>query len=66
MQGGVLFVKPRQATHVMHKPWFKGGVLGSSSTCKVTCAGITKHSVAGRGADPIFSEALEFLLGTCA
>lgn len=63
VQGGVLYVKPVQASHVMHKPWFKGGVLGSTTTCKVTIAGQCKHTITGHGPDPIFTEALEFLLG---
>ena len=62
-QGGVLYVKPVQASHVMHKPWFKGGVLGSTTTCKVSVAGQSKHTITGHGPDPLFTEALEFLLG---
>ena len=63
VQGGVLFVKPRQAHHVLHKRWYKGGLLGSTTTCKITCAGTTKLTVTGQGPDPIFTEPLEFLLG---
>ncbi|KAK9807354.1 hypothetical protein WJX73_005591 [Symbiochloris irregularis] len=63
LKGGVLYVKPVQASHVMHKPWFKGGVLGSTTTCKVSVAGQSKHTITGHGPDPIFTEPLEFLLG---
>ena len=62
-QGGVLYVKPRQGRNLKHKNWYKGGVLPMSSSVKVEVAGQTKHTVASKGADPIFSEVLEFMLG---
>ena len=56
-------MKPRQGRNLKHKSWYKGGVLPMSSCVKVEAGHQTKHTVASKGADPIFSEVLEFMLG---
>ena len=63
LQGGVLYVKPKQAHKLRHKPWIKGRFLGTTSTVKVTVCGVSKHTVTAKGEDPLFGEALEFMLG---
>lgn len=63
LRGGVLYVRPKQGHHVLHKRWYKGGLLGTTTTCKVRVADMTKQTVTARGPDPLFTEPLEFLLG---
>lgn len=59
-------MRPKQGHHVLHKRWYKGGLLGTTTTCKVRVADMTKQTVTARGPDPLFTEPLEFLLGECS
>ena len=61
----MLYVKPKQGRNLKHKSWYKGGVLPMTTSVKVTVSGTSKHTVASKGDDPIFSEVLEFMLGAC-
>lgn len=63
LQGGVLYVRGRKAHHLAHKPWYKGGILKSTATMKVSVAGHTKKSARVEGSEPLFGDTLEFILG---
>lgn len=62
-QGGVLYVRPRKAHHLPHKPWYKGGFLKSTATVKVKVCEHSKKSSTAQGSEPLFDDTLEFILG---
>jgi len=62
-QGGVLYVRPRKAHHLPHKPWYKGGFLKSTATIKVKVCEHSKKSSTAQGSEPLFDDTLEFILG---
>eukprot|EP00884_Botryococcus_braunii_P012980 jgi/Botrbrau1/21683/Bobra.43_1s0079.1 len=63
LRGGVLWVYPRKADNLVHKPLLKGGLLKSTATVVVNVCGQKKKSVAAKGSSPVFSDRLEFILG---
>ncbi|BDA48413.1 Synaptotagmin-2 [Coccomyxa sp. Obi] len=63
LMGGVLYVRGRKAHNLVHKPWYKGGILKSTATLKVTVAGHSKKTISAQGSEPLFDDTLEFILG---
>lgn len=58
-----MWVYPRKADNLVHKPLLKGGALKSTATVVVHVCGQKKKTVKAKGSSPVFTDRLEFILG---
>ncbi len=55
---------PKKANNLVHKPVLKGGAMKSTATVVVKVCGHKKSSVKAQGSNPVFTDTIEFILGT--